>query len=62
MWEQARNKYRELSNEEKNEKKIIWKKRCKNMSERNKQKLKEYQKNYQEAKKIVSKKQFLMKA
>ena len=32
------------------------------MSERNKQKLKEYQKNYQEAKKIVSKKQFLMKA
>ena len=41
--EMAKNKYRELSEEEKNIK------RYHNMSEANKKKLKEYQKNYREA-------------
>ena len=56
MWEQARNRYRELSNEKKNEKRESGRNRCQNMSEENKQKLKEYQNNYREAKEINIKK------
>ena len=47
---QARDKYKNLSEEEKN-KKIEYGNRCHNMSEEKKQRLKEYQKNYREAKK-----------
>ena len=43
---QARDKYRNLSEEEKNEKKNYWRNRYHNMSEENKQKLKENHKNY----------------
>ena len=43
---QARDKYRNLSEEEKNEKKKYWRNRYHNMSEENKQKLKENHKNY----------------
>ena len=49
--EQARYKYRNLSEEEKNEKREYGKIRYHNTSEDKKQKLKEYQKNYGEAKK-----------
>ena len=49
--ERAKNKYRELSEEEKNIKRGYGKKRYHNMSEENKKKLKEYQKHYREAKK-----------
>ena len=52
--ERAKNKYRELSEEEKIYKKRVWKKRYHNMSEDIKKRLKEYQKNYCEAKKSVS--------
>ena len=48
---QARDKYRNLSEEEKNKKREYGKNRYHNMSEEKKQKLKEYQKNYREAKK-----------
>ena len=48
---QARDKYRNLSEEEKNKKREYGTERCNNMSEQKKQKLKEYQKNYREAKK-----------
>ena len=48
--EQARNKYRNLS-EEKNKKREYGKNRYHNMSEEKKKRLKEYQKNYREAKK-----------
>ena len=55
LGDQARNKYRELPEEEKNMKreyaKKEEKKRYDNMPEENKQKLKEYQKNYRETKK-----------
>ena len=44
--ERAKNKYRELSEEEKNIKREYAKKRYHNMSEEDKKKLKEYQKNY----------------
>ena len=47
---QARDKCKNLSEEEKN-KKIECGNRCHNMSEEKKQRLKEYQKNYREAKK-----------
>ena len=51
--EQARDKYRNLSEEQKNKK--IWKNmeknRCHNMFEDKKQRLKEYQKNYHKGKK-----------
>ena len=50
---QARDKYRNLSEEEKNKKRKYGKNRYHNMSEETKQKLKEYQKNYREAKKKV---------
>ena len=49
--EQARDKYRNLS-EEKNKKREYGKNRYRNMLEEKKQRLKEYQKNYREAKKV----------
>ena len=49
--EQAGDKYRHLSEEEKNKKRQYGKNRYCNMSEEKKQRLKEYQKNYFEAKK-----------
>ena len=49
---QARDKYRNLSQEKKNGKRECRKNRYCNMSEEKKQRLKEYQKNYREAKKI----------
>ena len=48
--EQARDKYRDLSEEEKNKKREY--NRCRNMSEEKKEKLKEYQKNYREEKSL----------
>ena len=44
-------KYRELSNEEKDEKREYGRNGCQNMSEENKQRLKEYEKSYHKAKK-----------
>ena len=55
---QARNKYRNLSEEEKNEKRKYGRSRYHNMPEEKKQRLKYYQKNYREAKKL--KKLFLI--
>ena len=49
--EQARNKYRNLSEEEKNKKREYGKNRYHNMPEEKKQRLKEYQMNYRETKK-----------
>ena len=49
---QAKHKYRNLSEEEKNEKRKYGRNRYHNMSEEKKQRLKEYQKNYREAKKL----------
>ena len=49
--EQTRDRYRNLSEEEKNTKTEYGKYRYCNMSEEKKQRLKEYQKNYREAKK-----------
>ena len=49
---QARDKYRNLSEKDKNETKEYGKNRYHNMSEEKKQKLKEYQKKYREAKKV----------
>ena len=49
--ERAKNKYRELSEEEKNIKRDYGKKRYHSMSEENIKRLKEYQKNYREARK-----------
>ena len=48
---QASDKYRNLSEEEKNKKREYGKNRYRNMSEEKKQRLKEYQKNYREEKK-----------
>ena len=48
--EQARDKYRNLSEEEKNKKREYGKNRYCNMSEEEKKRLKEYQKNYRQAK------------
>ena len=48
--EQARDKYRNLSEEEKNKKRDYGKNTYRNLSEE-KKRLKEYQKNYREAKK-----------
>ena len=48
--EQARDKYRNLSGEEKNKKREYGKNRYLNMSEEKKKRLEEYQKNYREAK------------
>ena len=49
--EQAKDKYRSLSEEEKNEKQKYGRNRYHTMSEEKKQRLKEYQKIYHEAKK-----------
>ena len=46
MGEKAGNKCRELSNEEKNIKRTYGRNRYQNMSEENKQRLQEYQKNH----------------
>ena len=51
MKRKAKNKYRELSNEQKNIKREYGRNIYKNMSEENQQRLREYQKNYREAKK-----------
>ena len=48
---QARDKYRNLSEEEKNKKREYGKNRYRNMFEEKKQRLREYQKNYHETKK-----------
>ena len=48
---QARDKYRNLSEEEKNKKREYRKNRYCNMTEEEKKRLKEYQKNYRETKK-----------
>ena len=50
--EQARDNYRNLSEEEKNKKREYGRKRYHNMSKEKKQKLKEYQKNYRETEKL----------
>ena len=50
----ARDKYRNLSEEEKNVKREYGRNRYHNMSEERRQRLKEYQKNYGEAKKSPS--------
>ena len=50
--EQARDKYRNLSEEEKNEKIKYDKNRYHNMSEEKKQRLKEYHKIYYKTKKV----------
>ena len=44
MQEQPRNKYKELSNEEKDIKRDHWRNQYRNMSDEDKQQLKEYQK------------------
>ena len=49
--EQARDKYRNLCEEEKKQKERIWKKQNHNMSEEEKKRLKKYQKHYREVKK-----------
>ena len=51
MREQARDKYRNLSEEEKNKKRKNGKSRYRNMSEEKKEKLKKYQNHYREEKK-----------
>ena len=51
MTDQAKNKYRNLSEKDKNKKREYGKNRYHNMSEEKKQKLKECQKKYREAKK-----------
>ena len=50
--EKARNKYRQLSEQEKAIKRQYGGSRYQNMSEEDKQRLKEYQQNYHEAKKL----------
>ena len=50
--EQARDKYRNLTEEEKNKKREYGKNRYHNMSEERKQRLKEYPKKYRLAKKF----------
>ena len=50
LTEKARNKYRELTVDEKNNKRKYGTDRYHNMSDDKKQKLKEYQKNYQKTK------------
>ena len=49
--ERAKNKYRELPENEKDVKRLYQRDRCHNMTAEEKQRLKEYQKNYREAKK-----------
>ena len=52
MRDQAKDKYRNLSEEDKNKKREYGKNRYYNMSEEKKQKLKGYQKRYREAKSL----------
>ena len=52
MRERAKNKYRSLSEDEKDIKKQYQKTRYHNMSDEEKQRLKDYQKNYREARKL----------
>ena len=52
--EQARDKYRNLSEKDKNKKREYGRNRYHSMTEEKKQRLKEYQKNYREAKKSQS--------
>ena len=52
MIKRAKDKYRNLSEEDKNKKREYGKTRQHNMSEEKKQRLKEYQKDYCEAKKF----------
>ena len=52
MREQAKNKHRSLSEDEKDIKKQYQKTRYHNMSDEEKQRLKDYQKNYHETKKL----------
>ena len=59
--EQVRNKYRNLSEEEKNKRREYGKNRYHNMSkEKKKQELKEYHQNYREAKKSQSNNQCML--
>ena len=51
--ERAKNKYRELSEEEKDIKREYGRNRYNNMSVEKKQRLKEYQRNYREARKTT---------
>ena len=51
---QARDKYKNLSEEDKHKKREYGRSRCHNTSEEKKQKLKEYQKIYRDAKKSQS--------
>ena len=53
MQEQANNSYKELSKEESNLKRRYGKNTFQNISDRNTQRLKEYQKNYSEGKKSI---------
>ena len=52
MRERAKNKYRSLLEDEKDIKKQYQRARYHNMSDEKKQKLKDYQKNYREARKL----------
>ena len=52
LQEQAQNKYRELSNEERGIKEKYGVNRYRSMSEQDKEKLREYQRNYRKPKKI----------
>ena len=54
MLERAKNKYRSLSEDEKDIKKRYQKTRYHKMSDEEKQRLKDYQKNYCEARKLKS--------
>ena len=53
--EQARDKYRNLPEEEKIKKRQYWNNRYRNISKEKKERLKEYQKNYREVKKSQDK-------
>ena len=53
LQEQANNSYKELSKEESNLKRRYGKNTFQNISDKNTQRLKEYQKNYSEGKKSI---------
>ena len=59
--ERTKNKYRELSEEEKNRERECGKSRYHNMSEEKKKRLKEYQKTYRDAKRHISQIQMSIK-
>ena len=52
--ERSKNKYRELSENEKDVKRLCQRDRYHNMTAQKKQRLKEYQKNYREARKATT--------